>query len=164
MALHEQDREDIMREATALVRRVELSLRDEAETCVIGFRRDGAASIFFGADPVYQFNAAGELRRAFVDGKLVKAEHGKLVRLDRRRTDSEVQLLRQVLADSELDEFVRTARYSLARMSQHVANGSAAVVRQVPEDAAILDEVRSWLDNLPIELVIAARPHAGKRR
>src|SRR5688572_18570527 len=65
MARQEQDREDILREATALVERVELLIPEFPEPIVAGFRRDGSASFFFGADPVLQFNAQGKLRRAF---------------------------------------------------------------------------------------------------
>ncbi len=51
-----------LREATAPRAANRVSVPHEAESIVFGFRRDGAPSIFFGADPVYQFNAAGELR------------------------------------------------------------------------------------------------------
>ena len=70
MARDESDREDLLREATALVERIELAPADAAddEHIVAGFRRDGALSIYFGADPVYHFNSAGELRRAYCDG------------------------------------------------------------------------------------------------
>ena len=72
------NREDLLREATALVERIELVPHrdrqfDASEPIVVGFRADGALSIFFGDDPVYQFNAAGELRRAYCDGLLFKA-------------------------------------------------------------------------------------------
>ena len=74
MARRESDREDLLREATALVERAELTIEGFDEPIVVGFRRDGSASFFFGADPVYQFNTAFELRRAFVVGLLYKAE------------------------------------------------------------------------------------------
>src|SRR5437588_282047 len=86
MARETTDREDLLREATALVERAELAVADWPEPVVIGFRRDGAASIYFGGDPVYQFNARGELRRAFVADRLFKAEHGILAALDRQRS------------------------------------------------------------------------------
>src|SRR5688572_26999220 len=68
MSRRESDREDLLREATALVERVELLVPGEGEPVVAGFRRDGSLSVFFGPEAVYQFNSAGELRRAFAGG------------------------------------------------------------------------------------------------
>src|SRR6186997_1242741 len=97
MARRESEREDLLREATALVERAELTLEGSEEPIVVGFRRDGSASFFFGVDPVYQFNAACELRRAFVGGLLYKAERGRLVSLSRQRTMESVALFRAEL-------------------------------------------------------------------
>src|SRR5262245_38318908 len=72
MARQESDREDLLREATALVERAELKVAGEPEPVTVGFRRDGSLSVFFGSVAVYQFNTAGELRRAFADGLLYK--------------------------------------------------------------------------------------------
>src|SRR5688572_5223634 len=97
MARESQDREDLLAEATALVERVELAIPGEREPVVAGFRRDGCLSLFFGADPVYQFNTSNMLRRAYVGGKLYKAEKGHLIALDRRRESGGVYLVRQPL-------------------------------------------------------------------
>ncbi len=80
MARDEQDREDLLREATALVERVELAPTDNeaGEHIVIGFRAGGAASVYFGGDTAYHFNSDGELRRAYADGLLYKADIGRL--------------------------------------------------------------------------------------
>jgi hypothetical protein len=94
MARNEADREDLMREAVALTERVELSVPGFEELITIGFRSNGAMSIFVGQDPVYQFDPSGRLRRAFVDGFLFRSQHSGLARLERVRTESEVQLLR----------------------------------------------------------------------
>ena len=80
MSRTEQDREDLLREATALIERVELRVSGWSESVVAGFRRGGQASFFFGADLVYQFNAALQLRRGFHNGQLIKAEDGRLER------------------------------------------------------------------------------------
>src|SRR5512138_3714273 len=109
MSRHESDREDLLREATALVERVELSVAGMTENVVAGFRRDGAASFFFGADPVYQFNAAGELRRAFVGGLLYKTDRGKLVEMRRERTAEAVELRSRQLDAVETASFLAQA-------------------------------------------------------
>jgi len=162
LAKYEQNRENIMREATALVRRIELSLPGHEVSCLIGFRRDGAASVFFGIDPVYQFNADSELRRAFIDGKLVKAEQGKLVWLVRRRTESEVQLLRHNFAEAEQDALLQTAGDSLLFLLKQVVSGRASIVQQVPTDTRVLNEVKSWLESLPARLCVASKSNVHR--
>src|SRR6476469_7681087 len=115
MARDESNSEDLLRDATALVERIEL-IRHGALShghIIAGFRRNGAFSIFFGEDPVYQFNAAGELRRAYCDGKLLKANRGRLVALQRVRTQYEVQLIRHKLDETDSNQF-------LAQMANHL--------------------------------------------
>src|SRR6201999_1137217 len=94
MAREEEARENLLREAVALIARVELKVEGFDEPVVGGFRKDGAASFFFGQQIVYQFNQAGELRRGFFNGKLFKAEDRQLVELTRERIDGNVNLLR----------------------------------------------------------------------
>ncbi len=163
MARHEQDREDLMREATALVRRVELQLADEPEPWVIGFRRGGQASVFVGADPVFQFNDRNELRRGYWNGQLVKAEGGRLFRLERRRTESEVQLLRSELTMPETHDFLDAAAATLARLRQSLVDDDYTLIALVPVDFAAASELLNWLALVPNPLVIASAPNVGAR-
>lgn len=160
MARHESDREDLLREATALVERIELARggQSDSEPIVAGFRRDGSLSIYFGADPVYQFNTAHELRRAFAGGRLFKAMKRRLVRLERVRQHNEVQLVRRELGDSEQAAFVTQMRCHLNDLADNLNAGHLNVVGQVPANVDILSRVRQWLashDGLPI----AHSPH-----
>src|SRR5688572_3927720 len=127
MSRHEHDREDLMREAAALVERVELAVPGEGAPVVAGFRRDGSLSVYFGADPVYQFNSAGELRRAYVGGLLYKAERGRLVRLARQRGVEEVVLLRHELDAAETEAFVAAMQSRLAGLRECLENGPARI-------------------------------------
>jgi hypothetical protein len=147
MARHESDREDLLREATALVERIELSPVHEpqGEHVVAGFRRGGACSIFFGDHSVYQFNAQGELRRAYCDGLLVKADRGRLVSLRRVRAHDEVQLLRNDLTDDEQAAFLGRMNEILRDFEAQLNRGQYRVSGQVPADANVLDRVRTWL-------------------
>ena len=163
MAHHESDREDLLREATALVERIELvpssSTSKAAETPIVaGFRADGALSVFFGEDPVYQFNAAGELRRAYCDGLLLMAVRGRLVSLQRLRSANEVQLVRHELTDAEQNDFLAAMRLRLRGLSALVGTRSFAVTGQFPPDADVLGCVRTWLAEHQ-EWRIAARPN-----
>src|SRR5438874_13749235 len=114
MAQRETNREDLLREATALVERAEIRIPGEQEPIVVGFRRDGSASFFFGADPVYQFNSAGEFRRGYIAALLYKAERGRLIALRRERSEAQVVLLRSALSPEETQALLDVARGHLA--------------------------------------------------
>jgi hypothetical protein len=147
MARQESDKEDLLREATALVERIELAPVGVAkcEHVIAGFRRDGAASIFFGADPVYHFNAAGELRRAYCDGLLFRADSGRLVSLRRERQQNEVQLLRHELTEAEQIAFFTRMRELLIGLSSALDTADYTVNGEVPDDADVLGRLQTWL-------------------
>ena len=159
MARHESDREDLLREATALVERAELQIPAENEPVTVGFRRDGSLSLFFGGDPVYQFNTAGELRRAFADGLLYKAERGRLVSLRRERTEHEVALIRRELTGDETVAFLTKAHQRLAQLSEALQAHNFRLIGQVPADGDVPVRVGNWLKALPAVLAIAFRPN-----
>jgi hypothetical protein len=159
MARHETDREDLLREATALVQRSEFVLPGEMEPVVIGFRAGGAASVFCGADPVYHFNSVGELRRAYVGGLLYKAEHGRLVELRRERGPDRVQLLRRDLSTQECDHFAQQALARLRGINTQFQSGNWQLRGQVPATGDVMGRIRTWLDGLPERLAIAELPH-----
>jgi hypothetical protein len=169
MAREESNREDLLREATALVERIELvpkaaestlsTIAAGDEPIVAGFRADGALSIFFGADAVYQFNAAGELRRAYRDGLLFKAVNCRLVSLRRERNEHEVQLVRHELSDAEQEEFVSAMSRWLRELSTLIHSNPLQVTGQVPEDVDLLTKVCAKLDEHKAWR-IAARPNA----
>ncbi len=158
MARDEEEREDLLREATALVQRVELQIHGLAEAVVAGFRRDGAASFFFGQDVVYQFNSACELRRGYFEGKLLKAERGRLIELTRQRTAESVNLVRRELSPLETAQFLGEAGKRLQMLHHILSGGKYRIVGQVPQDGAVLDRVRNWLGCLPEQMILADSP------
>ena len=158
MARDESAREDLMREATALSRRIELEVEGEPAPVIIGFRRDGAASVFFGDDPVIQFTARGELRRGYLAGRLIKAERGRIAALTRVRTQGETQLLRHDLDPAETAEFLRAMQTRLVALRDEIEEGRCRVLRHVPEKGDMLRDVRQWLEALETPLRIAATP------
>jgi len=160
MARRESDREDLLREATALVERAEIRIPGENEPIVVGFRRDGSASFFFGADPVYQFNSAGELRRAYIDGLLYKAERGRLISLRRERSETEVSLIRNELQPHETDALLTTARARLARLNEALASHSFTLVGEVPTSGNVVGRARQWLASLPPKISVANAPNS----
>jgi hypothetical protein len=161
MARDESNREDLLREATALVERIELIPHGVLSDghIIAGFRRNGALSIFFGEDPVYQFNAAGELRRAYCDGKLLKAMNGQLVALERVRTDLEVHLVCHELSETEETTLLTQMTTQLREFSASLAANAFGVAGQVPDNFNVLARLKAWF-SVHNQWQIAAQPNA----
>ena len=160
MAQRESDREDLLREATALVERAEIRDPNQTDSIVIGFRRDGSASFFLGTDPVLQFNSAGEFRRGYIGGLLYKAERGRLISLRRERCETEVALLRDELMPDEAETLLATARDQLFRLRDSLASGSFTLIGEVPPNSEVIRRAMQWLAILPATLRVANAPNA----
>ena len=168
MAREESNREDLLREATALVERIELMPLDATGATsddltpgapiIAGFRRDGALSIFFGPDLVYQFNAAGELRRAYINGLLYKATERRLASLGSRRTQHEVQLVRHELTDAEQTKVLATMSTRLSELLTLIDSDEFKVNGQQPPETDILGRLRTELKH-HAKRQIATRPN-----
>lgn len=156
MAREEQDREDLMREATALVERVEFLV--EGKSIVVGFRPNGAGSLFFENDPAYHFSATGELRRAYVAGMLYKAERGRLVALQRMRSEREVALMRHQVDETQTSDFLRSLEDRMKSLQLAIDEQRAAVLSQIPADGMVVDRVVRWLAQLAGTTKIAQSP------
>jgi len=160
MARHEQPREDLLREATALGERIELYLPGNERTVVIGFRSNNAASIFFEDQPVYHFNAGGELRRAFLNDELLKADRRRLIRLIRKRLDDRVLLQRRPLNSAETQEFLEATQHNLTELRDELQAGRYQIRGQVPEETDVLAKSRQWLiDVTATPLRVAQAPN-----
>lgn len=139
MARHEEDREDLIRDAVALRNRIEWQVPGEPKPVVTGLRTDLSLSVYFGQDPVFHFNPDGQLRRAFVDGFLYRTQGRTLAKLHRERSDMETVLARRDLDNAELTEFVSAMRSRLANLQVTLETKSATVLRSVLEDASDSD-------------------------
>lgn len=134
MARIESDREDLLREAVALVRRAELIGPNEPDLLVIGFRETGWLSIYFGQDLMYQFDELGRLRRAYVDGLLYRTQGQTLAQLRRERSETETSLVRRDLDEGSLLEFRDRLHTCIRRLQEHLQDGQLNIVRQIPPD------------------------------
>lgn len=159
MARQEQDREDLLGEATALVERAELRLADEPQPLFAGFRANGAASFYFGSEPVYQFNSRGQLRRAFVDGVPLKAEQGRLVVLRRVLSPDATNLERHVLDAEESAAWMDSMKTRLGQLLQILQAERYTVVGQVPENGSVVQRVITSLPFL-LQTEVANSPRA----
>jgi len=160
MARQESDREDLMREATALVERAELVVSGFDDPIVVGFRRDGSGSIFFGADPVYQFNSRFELRRAFIQGLLIKAVGGSLASLRRDREQSAAVMLRHDFNEEETRQFLFGLEQWIHKLRASLENQEYQVTGAVP-DNKVVDRITNWIASLDSPIRIAQQPNAG---
>lgn len=160
MARQSSDREDLLREATALVQRAEFQFPGDPETVVAGFRRDGSFSLFFGGEQVVQFNSAGQLRRGYFDGQLLKADKGQLVWMTRERTPGAVILHSRGLSAAETAATLQRAVVLIRRLSSQLQQGSFTLIGQVPADDDIVPRILDWCAKLPQPLQIAAAPNA----
>jgi hypothetical protein len=148
MARNESDREDLIREAIAMIRRTELVADDLSEPITIGFRSNGAMSVFVGQDPVYQFDPAGRLRRAYVGGSLFRSQHSTLAKLTRRRTPEQTILQRHDLNTEELQQFRRDMGSCLTSIRIALSGGRLKQVRTVPADADLIPEILNFLTSI----------------
>jgi len=121
MARQEQDREDLYAEAIACRERAEIIWPAISEPVLLGWREDGRADCFFGADPVYHFDHQGQLRRAYVGGKLYRTQGETLAELTRERTPTQTVLARIDLSREQCEEF----REQMFERIRHLQNALA---------------------------------------
>ncbi len=134
-----------MGEATALVERSEIACAAFRDPVVLGFRRDGSFSLFLGQDPVYQFDVAARLRRAFRDGLLYRSQHSGLAQLRRIRTATETILQREDLTAEQLDEFRNAMVATVGRLLQALESSAYQVCRSVPDSCFVVPRVIPYL-------------------
>ncbi|GIW90528.1 MAG: hypothetical protein KatS3mg109_0960 [Pirellulaceae bacterium] len=146
-----------MREAVALVERLCLGAAT-GEEIVIGFRRDGSASIYVNQDPAWHFNRFGQLRRAYESGQLIKAERGRLFRMVRRREPHQVVLASTPMTEEEQAQWVAAVTTQIQRLEQRWHDGELVVVEQIPPDQPVADRARQLLASLAKGFTIAASP------
>ena len=164
MARHAQDREDLLRDAKALVERIELHLSSAGTTEIVfaGFRANGALSLYFDQDPAYHFNSLGQIRRAFWEDQLVKAEQGRLVALKTTRSDSTVEMLRHEMTDGEQQRFSEQLNQRLIQLADQLRQKDFQIKGQVPAEADLLVRLTAWLEQfLGNDLAIAENPRVA---
>jgi hypothetical protein len=158
MARREQDREDLMAEARALVERASFRIQGCSEPVVIGFRRDGSVSFFISPEQVYQFNSAGELRRAFKGDLLYKADAGRLVSLRRERTADAVHLVRHDLTDQQTSAFLAEMHRHLQQVAAGLDGGRSEAIETVPKGTDLAPRIAQWLALHAAGIAIARGP------
>ena len=165
MAREEDDREDLLREATGLVDRVEILADFCGDPIFVGFRRNAAASLFFGQAEVYQFNALDQLRRVYLSGQLLKAEHGRLVALTRERTGDQTFLVRHPYDDQQTADLLRRLTQRLDDL-RDVLWTSQFELRGVVSSSGsdVIDRTSRWLADLQTKIEIASDARVNRSK
>ena len=157
MARVEHEREDLLREATALRERAALVVPGFVEPVTCGFHKPtnagdidslGGLSIYFGQDPVYHFDEAGRLRRAFSADCLYRSQGTTLARLIRVRTEQETILSRHDLSPADCDEFLDRMTDRLRLLFNSLAENKAVVQAQLPVDFDLRPKLQERLQQL----------------
>lgn len=159
MSRREADREDLLAEGVNLPQRGRITDTANDRAWVLGWRQETALSLFDHADPVFQFNRSGQLRRVYLDGQKLAAHAGKLTQLQ-KRPDSGARLTfqHQPLSVEQQDEVQRRLAASLHAL-RHALSSADISVETIGLDAdSFLDRVKLLCDTeLPV--AIAASPN-----
>ncbi len=133
MAINREKREDLMRDATAYNRRLLLQRAASGEAVFVGFRKQGGWSVYFGEDPVFQFNARGELRRVHVDAQNYAAYDGRLCHLQRDKLGGHVEIQRIYLAATE-HQLLADCHHRLIQLAEMIRSNHFDDVQRFPSD------------------------------
>lgn len=154
MARNEQDREDLMREATAFFPRAEMQVEHETAPVFWGQKKNGHFSFYFGGEPVYQFDQDGLLRRAFIDGHLYRTQKKTLARLTRERNSAETVLKRYDLTIKEVESLLQTMADRFQKLhSAFVKNQNVRLIQSLSDNsdselqALIQNQIKQVLQN-----------------
>jgi len=143
LARHETDKEDLIRDATALVERAEIICEGWSAVITIGFFRDGRCAVYFDQDPFYQYDCRGLLRRAFDSGLLYRSQGSTLAQINRRRTTSgnsgkgTVMLCRRDLSGAEVRQFGERMTLHINRLHKSIEPGEYSLCRAVTSDGEV---------------------------
>jgi hypothetical protein len=158
MARTEHDREDLLRDGKQMPVRAECQI--DGVAVVIGFRKQGQVSLYFGPDTVFQFNVARELRRVFFMGKRFAAIQGKLCELTRQIQGGKVQFVSSVIdVDDEL-AILNVLHDGLAKVQTAFESPDSKwnIIEFGSED--FHKQLSHWLAAVSVNIVVAEIPNA----
>ena len=152
-------REDLLRDATALVERELFRIAGWSDPLLIGFRKSGCLSLFCGEDPALHFNSASELRRAFFQQQRLAVAHGQLVILQRKTACQQMRFVSQPLSADQTEELCQALAATIRDIQRALEQGAYESLGSVPSDARV---VRRFLAQCPtlLPIRVAAQPHA----
>lgn len=158
MALHERDREDLLRDGHTMIHRGECDI--DGITLLAGFRRQNQLSFYCGADPVFQFNANGHLRRVYFQGRRFAAQQGQLAELIRKSVAEKPQETSNQIDRHLMLAIQKTLEEWIVKIQQQIAQ-SQSPWRTVGEDSnAFQDRLAQWIECYGSHFIVAESPNA----
>jgi hypothetical protein len=166
MAIEEQPRENLMRDAVAYSTRILLPATGNEPPVFFGLRPDNGWSVYFGEVPVYQFNDRSQLRRAHVGNQRFAARDGKLFTLVREKAIGRVEM--QWRYSPEVEQATLSQCHQLLkRLTTCLVSGESKTLAEFPESpnssstlasSALLEKLTS----MPMPIVVALSCHVRK--
>jgi hypothetical protein len=159
MAIHEQRREDLLKEATAYRRRVLLSCELPAtpasakdasppvseqirQEVFFGIRDSGSWSLYVDQDPVLQFTSQNTLRRLFWKGERYAARNSQLRLLARETAGGKVQFRDECLVHADEQWLIGQCLCVLQAIAEQLRSGRCRVIGQFPDgESRLLGEM-----------------------
>jgi hypothetical protein len=159
MAINREPRENLMRDATAYSRRLSIQNSTEPEPVFAGIRQQGGWSVYFGEDPVFQFNAQSQLRRAHFKNQNYAAAAGKLLLLHRDRSGGHVEIQRIYSAETErcIVDDCRNRLYALVELLSSSADKCACFP---VDDRALVSDLVGLIQLVCLKIQIADTANA----
>ncbi|QEG42694.1 hypothetical protein [Roseimaritima ulvae] len=148
MARSPHRREDLLAEATAMTERGELSWEGDPELCVIGFRPTGAASIYFGEQPVLHFDPQGRLRRMFHEDQQILAIDGHLQWRKRAGEGARMEGVLEPLPESMEAALLRAVSERVAKLLAAIESGAVRWGRATVPAEQLSRSVAEWADRV----------------
>lgn len=165
MARHETDREDLLAEGVNLPERGRIIGPDQRQW-VAGWRNGRSISLFVDQDPVFHFNAHGEIRRAFVDGSKLAAKDRRLCTLIRVPNDrGRISLNHEPLSDDQADRIQEMLRASLNGLREALNAGDGRLSENVDVETVGIpanhfrERLLCWIDQQSSPVPIAEMPN-----
>jgi hypothetical protein len=140
MAIEEHDREDLLRDGRTMPVRGQCTI--DGTEVMVGFRALGQASLYCGADPVFQFNAQNQLRRVYFRGEKLAAHGGKLERLTRDRQGGKIRLQALPIDPAQQAEIIAELTAWRQKLTMEVA-ANWRVIEPAPNE--FQQRLQQWL-------------------
>lgn len=160
MAINPKQREDLMREATAYIRRALIRDAQTGESIFVGLRQNGGWSIYFGEDPVIQFDAQSRLRRLHFENQNYAANNGKLCLLQREQRGGRVEIQRIYSADAER-RVLEDCHKRLRELAESMLRNAIEVVDRFPvDDLKLIADMAESIGRTAHDIQIASSANA----
>ena len=154
MAIHEQNREDLLRDGTGFIFRGEVML--QGQKVIVGFRRSNQAAFYFGEDPVFQLNSSLAVRRVYYGGSVYRAESGNLMEMRRCSKGGRVIFDSFPLEETKVSEILGALTQWLSTLRVAVDRHDWKVVGEGVEEFKI--RLAAYMNRLSTPIKIGEQP------